>query len=56
MEHLEIKKEKKSCILNNILIFCHICFVGQEEDFCLGLVNDPLVADLVKIDSHGTLT
>ena len=37
----EIKKEKKSCILTNNLLFCYICFVGEEEDLCLGLVNDP---------------
>ena len=22
-------------------MFCSICFVEEEEDFCLGLVNDP---------------
>ena len=22
-------------------MFCHICFVGEEEDFCLGLFDDP---------------
>ena len=37
-----MKQEREEELhFNNFLMFCHICFVVEEEDFCLVLVNDP---------------
>ena len=41
MEHLGKQEREEELHFEWYLIFCHICFVGEEEDFSLGLFNDP---------------